>query len=84
MELPEVLDYRVRIFQDERKRERVRLELLAQRPPESLVDEVSDTLRAAVGVGFEVHAISDRTAWSQETAGEAAKAKRWLDERTGA
>jgi phenylacetate-CoA ligase len=85
LELPDVLDYRVRIWQDEAKRERVRLELLA-RPGvgEDLDDRVAAVLRRETGVAFEVAALPDRAEWSQATGGEAGKARRWVDERVGA
>ncbi|MQA74462.1 MAG: AMP-binding protein [Solirubrobacterales bacterium] len=80
----EVLDYRVRIYQDGGKRERVRLEVLA-RPGhgDELAERVSRTLQGETGISFEVVANHDRERWSQATAGEAAKASRWVDERIG-
>jgi phenylacetate-CoA ligase len=85
LELPDVLDYRVRIWQDDAKRERVRLELLA-RPGvgEGLDDRVAALLRRETGISFEVAARPDRADWSQATGGEAGKARRWVDERIGA
>jgi len=85
LELPDVLDYRVRIWQDEAKRERVRLELLA-RPGvgDGLDDRVAALLRRETGIAFEVAARPDRSEWSQATGGEAGKARRWVDERIGA
>jgi phenylacetate-CoA ligase len=88
LELPDVLDYRVRIWQDEAKRERVRLELLA-RPGvgEGLDDRVAAVLRRETGIAFEVAARvggPNPTDWSQATGGEAGKARRWVDERVGA
>jgi phenylacetate-CoA ligase len=84
-ELPDVLDYRVRIWQDEAKRERVRLELLA-RPGigDDLDRRVAEVLRRETGIAFEVAARPDRSGWTQETRGEASKARRWVDERVRA
>jgi phenylacetate-CoA ligase len=82
LELPEVLDYRVRIWQDERKRERVRLDVLAAADrPDSLAERVGSEVRRRTGVSFEVVAVADRAKWSQQTAGETPKARRWVDER---
>jgi phenylacetate-CoA ligase len=84
LELPDVLDYRVRIWQDDAKRERVRLELLA-RPGvgDGLDAHVAALLRRETGISFEVASRPDRSDWSQATGGEAGKARRWVDERIG-
>lgn len=81
---PNVLDYRVRIFQDEGKRERVRLELLARDDhDDGLSRRVAKSLREGAGVSFEVIVHRDRETWSQQTLGETPKARRWVDERSG-
>jgi phenylacetate-CoA ligase len=78
----EVLDYRARIWQDERGRERLGLELLAAAgAADALVEPLAARLREESGLSFEIAVIDEREAWSQETAGEAGKAKRWVDER---
>jgi phenylacetate-CoA ligase len=78
----EILDYRARIWQDGSKRERLALELLAHAgAPGELAGPVAARLREDTGLSFEVTVLHERAAWSQETAGEAAKAKRWVDER---
>jgi phenylacetate-CoA ligase len=78
----EVLDYRARIWQDERGRERLGLELLtAVGPANTLVEPLAARLREESGLSFEIAVTDEREAWSQETAGEAGKAKRWVDER---
>jgi hypothetical protein len=77
-----VLDYRARIWQDERGRERLGLELLtAVGPANTLVEPLAARLREESGLSFEIAVTDEREAWSQETAGEAGKAKRWVDER---
>lgn len=81
-ELPDVLDYRVRIWQDEAKRERVELELLPRTGSgRELREEVSETLQRDTGISFEVVARPDQASWTQATASEAGKVRRWVDER---
>jgi len=78
----EVLDYRARIWQDERGRERLGLELLT---PAGVSDQLVEPLRAMLreesGLSFEIAVVERREAWTQQTAGEAGKARRWVDER---
>lgn len=81
----EVLDYRARIWQDERGRERVGLELLAAAgASDRLAEPLGTRLREASGLSFEIVVVEQREAWSQQTAGEAGKARRWIDERAAA
>jgi len=80
----QILDYRARIWQDASKRERLTLELLARAgASDQLAGPVAGRLREDTGLSFEVTVLDERSAWSQTTAGEAAKAKRWVDERSG-
>jgi len=83
---PEVRDYKARIFQDEARREVVELAVLAGSPPgpaEGLVTRLGAALREATGVSFAVRVVEDAVEWNQTTAGEAGKARRWVDERPG-
>ena len=69
-------DYRVRIALDGQGRETLFLDLLTQpraAGPERLGEET--------GLGFEVTVSEDSSKWWLETTGEAAKARRWVDER---
>jgi phenylacetate-CoA ligase len=79
----EVLDYRARIWQDERGRERLALQLLAPAAgaAEELVEPLAAQLHEDSGLSFEVTVVGEREAWSQEIAGEAGKATRWIDDR---
>jgi phenylacetate-CoA ligase len=80
-----VLDYRARVLADERRRERVELDVLAHVPePDALRDQIASSLHEGTGVSFEVTVIGDAATWSQESSGEAGKVKRWLDQRAQA
>jgi len=79
----EVLDYRARIWQDERGREHLALELLAPGASAGLAEPLAARLREDSGLSFEVVVVEAREGWSQQTAGEAGKARRWIDERAG-
>ncbi len=78
-----IRDYRVRVALDERGREIARLDVLAGggARPSALAERVGAALQGATGLTFEVTAIQDDTAWLQETSGEAAKPRRWVDAR---
>jgi phenylacetate-CoA ligase len=78
-----IRDYRVRIALDPKGREVMRMELLTypERSSEQLVKTLSERLRSETGLGFDVSASDDSTQWLHETTGEAAKPRRWLDER---
>jgi phenylacetate-CoA ligase len=77
-------DYRVRVLLDAQGREVIRLDVLA-RPGEAgaagLAERVGGALRDATGLAFEVDVVADEAVWFQETSGEAAKARRWVDAR---
>jgi phenylacetate-CoA ligase len=80
-----IRDYRVRICLDERGRESMRMDLLL--PPEdaspaSLRDSLIERLRSETGLGFDVALSHDSSQWLLATTGEAAKPRRWVDERT--
>ena len=82
--LPEIRDYRVRIRQDDRAREVVRLDVLvgsALAGAEPVADRIAKALREATGLSFDVTPLDDSAAWLQKTTGEAAKTQRWVDER---
>lgn len=78
-----IRDYRVRVALDERGREIIRLDVLAggEARPFALAERVGAALRGATGLTFEVTAVQDESAWFQETSGEAAKPRRWIDAR---
>jgi phenylacetate-CoA ligase len=80
-----VRDYRVRVTLDGQGRETLLLDLL-MRPdgtaPENLAERLAARLRGETGLGFEVAVSEDPSKWRHETTGEAAKARRWVDERT--
>lgn len=79
-----IRDYRVRIVLDERGRETMRMDLLAQSSSDAdgdLAQRLCDRLRSATGLGFDVTVTDDLSRWQHETSGEAAKARRWVDER---
>lgn len=81
-----VRDYRARIVLDERGREAILLDLLAQPEaarPADLAERVASRLREEAGLGFEVTVSEDPSKWLHATTGEAAKARRWVDERGG-
>jgi hypothetical protein len=42
---------------------------------------VGSGVRQRTGLSFEVTVLADRAEWTQQTAGETPKARRWLDER---
>ena len=82
---PEVLDYRARIWQDSGKREQLAIELLTQVEVRGdLAAQLAGELRRDTGLTFQVSMTGERSGWSLHTSGEAGKAKRWVDERTGA
>lgn len=76
-----VHDYRARVRQDDSAREIVEIEVLAPEADGRLAAELSDRLREDTGIGFQVSVVRSETDWSQETAGEAGKVKRWVDLR---
>lgn len=79
-----VRDYRVRLTVDDRGREVSRVDVLARPAPggsRSLAERVAAVLRSATGLGFEVTVTEDAARWGHETTGEAAKTRRWVDER---
>jgi phenylacetate-CoA ligase len=82
LDLDGVLDYRARVWTDDRSRERLRLDVFARvRSPDELTEQISAALRKNTGVSFDVTVIGDPGAWSQEGYGEAGKVKRWVDQR---
>jgi phenylacetate-CoA ligase len=79
-----IRDYRVRIALDGQGRETLRLDLLTQADataPEHLAERLTARLREETGVGFDVTVSEDSSKWLHETTGEAAKTRRWVDER---
>lgn len=79
-----VRDYRVRIMVDREGRETMQLDLLTQagaRPGEPLAESLAQRLRTETGLGFEVSVNDDPMQWLHQTTGEAAKPRRWVDER---
>jgi phenylacetate-CoA ligase len=80
-----VRDYRVRVALDGQGRETLRLDLLTRSDgtaPGNLAERLASRLREETGLGFEVTVSEDPSKWLHETTGEAAKARRWVDERT--
>ena len=79
-----IRDYRVRIALDGLGRETMLLELLT-RPdataPERLAERLAARLRDETGLAFDVTVSENPSKWLHETTGEAAKARRWVDER---
>lgn len=78
-----IRDYRVRLVADA-GREAMLLDVLAQpgATPDDVVGErVAARLRDETGLGFDVTVTADASKWLHETTGEAAKARRWVDER---
>jgi hypothetical protein len=73
-------DYRVRIALDGQGRETLFLDLLTQ-PGAAGPERLGERLREETGLGFEVTVSEDSSKWWLETTGEAAKARRWVDER---
>jgi hypothetical protein len=62
----------------------LRLELLTQpgtTAQEHLAERLAARLREETGVGFDVTVSEDSSKWLHETTGEAAKTRRWVDER---
>jgi phenylacetate-CoA ligase len=85
LEFTDVLDYRARIWQDDERRERVRVEVLAHPcDRDDLAGRLGLRLRDRTGLSFEVGVVEEPGSWTQETVGEAAKVTRWVDERAGA
>jgi phenylacetate-CoA ligase len=79
-----IRDYRVRIVLDGQGRETMRMNVLTQTAemvPEHLADHLSARLRRDTGLGFDVAVSEDPSQWLHETSGEAAKPRRWVDER---
>ena len=79
---PAVQDYRAKLLHDAAHREVAHVEVLAPRGEPGLAEELAGLLREQTGIGFSVSLSRDPEGWSQETGGEAAKTRRWLDERT--
>jgi phenylacetate-CoA ligase len=83
-ELDIIRDYRVRICLDGQGRETMRMDILTQ-PNVKVSDEMSrnvtERLRGATGLGFDVTISEDSSQWLHATTGEAAKPRRWVDER---
>ncbi len=80
----DIRDYRVRIIVDDQGRETVQLDLLRQPGAPAagrLVERLVERLRNETGLGFNVTVNEDPSKWLHETTGEAAKARRWVDER---
>jgi len=77
-----VHDYRVRLLKDAAGRELLEIDVLAPKASDSFEGELAARLREDTGLGFQVSIARARSDWSQETAGEAAKAMRWMDLRT--
>ena len=78
-----IRDYRVRLALDAKARETIRLDLLLQ-AGESLgfrCDDLAERLREETGIGFDITVSDDPSQWLHETTGEAAKTRRWVDER---
>jgi phenylacetate-CoA ligase len=79
-----IRDYRVRICVDGQGRETMRMDLLTQADaaaPENLGEDLAERLRSATGLGFDVTVSEDASKWLHETTGEAAKPRRWVDDR---
>lgn len=79
-----IRDYRVRIIIDEQGRERMRLDLLTQPDGAEVggfAENLSERLRHEIGLGFDVTVSVDFSEWLHDTTGEAAKPRRWVDER---
>ena len=49
--------------------------------PDRFAERLSERLRAETGLGFDVTVNEDPLKWLHETTGEAAKPRRWVDER---
>jgi phenylacetate-CoA ligase len=80
----DIRDYRVRIMLDGQGRETMRLDLLRQpdaTAAERFAERLAECLRRETGLGFDVTVNEDPSKWLHETTGEAAKARRWVDER---
>jgi phenylacetate-CoA ligase len=75
-----IRDYRVRIALDGQGRETMFLDLLTQ-PGTPTPEGLAERLREETGLGFELAVSEDASKWLLETTGEAAKARRWVDER---
>ena len=79
-----IRDYRVRIALDGLGRETMFLDVLTKADgtaPEALAERLAARLREETGLGFEVTVREDPSKWLHETTGEAAKTRRWVDER---
>jgi phenylacetate-CoA ligase len=77
-------DYRVRIVLDAQGRETMQMDVLLQPQAtklEAVAMDLSDRLREGTGLGFSVTATADASEWLHHTTGEAAKPRRWVDER---
>jgi phenylacetate-CoA ligase len=81
--LETVRDYRARVTLDGQGREAIRIDVLV-RPGGShyrLGKDFADYLRQQTSLGFEVFVTEDPSEWLHMTTGEAAKPRRWVDER---
>jgi hypothetical protein len=48
---------------------------------DAMIKGVAERLRGATGLGFDVIMTKDSSHWLHATTGEAAKPRRWVDER---
>lgn len=83
-ELEMIRDYRVRIFMDAQGRETMHMDILTQQNAnlsDDMTKGLTDRLRRATGLGFNVTISEDSSQWLHATSGEAAKPRRWVDER---
>lgn len=80
-QLDVVQDYRVHLGYDSARRELVSLDVLAPAGDDALAGEIGRRLHERIGIHFAVAVTRQPSDWSHTTAGEAAKARRWLDER---
>jgi phenylacetate-CoA ligase len=79
--LPPVQDYRARFGYDSARREVASIDVLAPQGDDSLASEIGSLLHDSTGIHFVVAVERRSSDWIHETAGEAAKTRRWLDER---
>ncbi|HEY7248811.1 MAG TPA: AMP-binding protein [Xanthobacteraceae bacterium] len=83
-ELDSIRDYRVRICLDDQGRETMRMDILTRPNVQvsgDMIKGLTDRLRRATGLGFDVMTTRDSSQWLHATTGEAAKPRRWVDER---